>query len=200
MKYLKLILFTTFILLYDCGLSQFEENIILEDKVISVRYLKSYIRENKAGVLQTISAPCDVILIFEDEIPEEEHNIQHFRIIELYAKVTETTIERYYKVDFKEINLDTNEETIYNRGIYFDSEYIETYSIGENGILLSSNESINGMKIRYSNDQLKISGEGEIILIRASENDIKNILPSNDDEVAYCRFLVMITINKIFIE
>lgn len=200
MKYLKLILIVMFILLSNCELFQFIENIKLEDAVKGVWYLKSYTREDTDGVLQTISLPYDVALLIEDDPYEFEQNIQHFRIIEYYVEVKDTIIQCYYKVDFKEIDLDTNEETVFIQGTYFDDESIETYYIGEDGVVLSSNESISGMDIKYENDEIIITGEGVIVLTRASESDIKYILPSNDHEIEYCRFFARYAIYKIFFE
>lgn len=200
MKSLKLILFAMIVLYHNCELPFTEENIILQEEVIGVWYLRSYTREDQDGVLQTISPPYDVALLFEDETYVYEQNVQHFRIIELYVRITETTIECYYKVDFKEINLDTNEEKIFINGTYFDNENIETYYIGEDGILLSSNESISGMEISYNNNELEISGDGEIVLVRTSENEIINISSSNNHELEMCKYFVKYVIYEVYFE
>lgn len=200
MKHLKLILITIFILLFNCELFLSEENVNLEDAVVGVWYLKSYARNDTDGVLQSISLPCDTALLLEDELYEYEDNIRYFRIIECYVEVTETIVQYYYKVDFKEINLDTNEESVFIQGLYFDEDSIETYYINEAGTLLSSNESLSGMDIMYNNNELNITGEGEIVLIRASEDDIKNVSPSDDHEVEYCKFFAQYAMYKVFFE
>lgn len=198
MKYLKLILIAMFILLSNCELFQVMENVKLEDAVKGVWYLKSYTRDDTDGVSQTISLPYDVAQLFEDDPYELEQNKQHFRIMEYYVEVKDTIIQSYYKVDFKEINLDTNVETVFIQGIYFDDDSIETYYVGEDEVILSSNESISGMDIKYVNDELILTGEGEIVLTRASESDIKNISPSNDHEIEHCRFCAYYAIYKVF--
>lgn len=198
MKYLKLILIAMFILLSNCELFQVMENVKLEDAVKGVWYLKSYTRDDTDGVSQTISLPYDVAQLFEDDPYELEQNKQHLRIMEYYVEVKDTIIQSYYKVDFKEINLDTNVETVFIQGIYFDDDSIETYYVGEDEVILSSNESISGMDIKYVNDELILTGEGEIVLTRASESDIKNISPSNDHEIEHCRFCAYYAIYKVF--